>query len=108
MATVGYGDLTAAADLGRMLAICAALIGQLYLVTVVALVIGRSAKGAAEAQMPNRNPRKRSIGSGGGLRGREVGQDAPQERRELEPVAAARRGRARPRSSRRAVRPRSR
>jgi hypothetical protein len=40
MTTVGYGDLTAAEDLGRMLAVTEALIGQLYLVTVVALVIG--------------------------------------------------------------------
>jgi hypothetical protein len=40
MTTVGYGDLTAATDLGRMLAVTEALIGQLYLVTVVALVIG--------------------------------------------------------------------
>jgi Ion channel len=45
MATVGYGDLTAAADLGRMLAVREALIGQLYLVTVVALVIGRVGQG---------------------------------------------------------------
>jgi hypothetical protein len=40
MTTVGYGDFTAAGDLGRMLAVTEALIGQLYLVTVVALVIG--------------------------------------------------------------------
>jgi hypothetical protein len=40
MTTVGYGDFTAATDLGRMLAVTEALIGQLYLVTVVALVIG--------------------------------------------------------------------
>jgi uncharacterized membrane protein len=40
MTTVGYGDLTAATDLGRMLAISQAAIGQLYLVSVVALVIG--------------------------------------------------------------------
>ncbi|MGH2637457.1 MAG: potassium channel family protein [Actinomycetota bacterium] len=40
MTTVGYGDLTAATNLGRMLAVTEALIGQLYLVTVVALVIG--------------------------------------------------------------------
>jgi Ion channel len=39
MTTVGYGDLTPATDLGRMLAVTQALIGQLYLVTVVALVV---------------------------------------------------------------------
>lgn len=40
LTTVGYGDLSAAADLGRMLAAGEALTGQLFLVTVVALVVG--------------------------------------------------------------------
>lgn len=40
LSTVGYGDLTAAGNLGRMLAVTEALLGQLYLVTVVALIIG--------------------------------------------------------------------
>jgi Ion channel len=40
LTTVGYGDLTAATDLGRMLAVGEALTGQLFLVTVVALVVG--------------------------------------------------------------------
>jgi hypothetical protein len=40
LTTLGYGDLTPAGDLGRMLAVTEALLGQLYLVTVVALVIG--------------------------------------------------------------------
>jgi hypothetical protein len=39
LATVGYGDLTARADLGRMLAVSEALMGQLYLVSVVALLV---------------------------------------------------------------------
>lgn len=39
-ATVGYGDLTASGDLARMLAVSEALIGQIYLVTVVALLVG--------------------------------------------------------------------
>ena len=38
--TVGYGDFTAATDLGRTLAVLDALIGQLYLVTVLALLVG--------------------------------------------------------------------
>ena len=37
--TVGYGDFTAAGSLGRMLAVTEALIGQIYLVTVVALLV---------------------------------------------------------------------
>ncbi|HET9249175.1 MAG TPA: ion channel [Actinomycetota bacterium] len=40
LTTVGYGDLTAASDVGRMLAAGEALTGQLFLVTVVALVVG--------------------------------------------------------------------
>jgi len=39
LTTVGYGDVVARTDLGRSLAITEALIGQLYLVTVVALII---------------------------------------------------------------------
>jgi hypothetical protein len=38
--TVGYGDLVAATDLGRSVAIAEALIGQIYLVTVVAVIVG--------------------------------------------------------------------
>lgn len=40
LTTVGYGDLTAGADLGRTLAIFEALMGQIYLVTVVSLLVG--------------------------------------------------------------------
>ena len=41
LATLGYGDYTAAGNLGRSLAVLEALIGQLYLVTVVAVVVTR-------------------------------------------------------------------
>ena len=37
--TVGYGDLTAAGGIGRMTAVTEAIFGQLYLITVVALVV---------------------------------------------------------------------
>ena len=39
IATVGYGDFTAAGSVGRMLAVLEAVLGQLYLITVVALVV---------------------------------------------------------------------
>lgn len=39
MTTTGFGDLTAAEDLGRSMAITEALIGQIYLVTLVALIV---------------------------------------------------------------------
>jgi Ion channel len=38
--TLGYGDLTTELDFGRALSVTEALMGQVYLVTVVALVIG--------------------------------------------------------------------
>jgi Ion channel len=40
LTTTGFGDLTAAYDLGRSLAVTEALVGQIYLVTVVALIVG--------------------------------------------------------------------
>jgi hypothetical protein len=39
LATVGYGDLVARSNLGRMLSATEGLTGQLYLVTVVALLV---------------------------------------------------------------------
>jgi hypothetical protein len=39
LTTVGYGDLVAATELGRALAIAEALVGQLYMVTVVAVIV---------------------------------------------------------------------
>jgi Ion channel len=39
LTTVGYGDLTAASNLGHTLAVSEALLGQIYLVTVVALLV---------------------------------------------------------------------
>jgi hypothetical protein len=39
LTTVGYGDLTAASNLGHTIAVSEALLGQIYLVTVVALLV---------------------------------------------------------------------
>jgi len=39
LSTVGYGDLSPLTNVGRMLAVTEALIGQIYLVTVVALIV---------------------------------------------------------------------
>jgi len=52
MTTTGFGDLTAAHDFGRSLAIVEALIGQIYLVTLVALIVsnlGRARPGHYES-----------------------------------------------------------
>ena len=40
LATVGFGDFTAATSVGRMASVSEALIGQLYLVSAVALLVG--------------------------------------------------------------------
>ncbi len=45
MTTTGFGDLTAAHNVGRALAVIEMLIGQLYLVTVIGIIIGRRAAG---------------------------------------------------------------
>jgi voltage-gated potassium channel Kch len=39
LTTVGYGDLTAGTDLGHTLCVFEALTGQIYLVTVVSLIV---------------------------------------------------------------------
>jgi hypothetical protein len=41
LTTVGYGDYTAREDLGQMVAVLEALFGQLYLVSIVALLVSR-------------------------------------------------------------------
>jgi hypothetical protein len=51
MTTTGYGDLTPAQSFGRAVSVLAMLIGQIYLVTVIALLIG--------------NLRRRGDGGGG-------------------------------------------
>ena len=42
--TVGYGDFTAATQWGRAFAAAEALIGQLYLVTVISVLVGNLGK----------------------------------------------------------------
>jgi voltage-gated potassium channel Kch len=49
LSTVGYGDLVPATDLGRMLAVAEALVGQIYLVTVVALIVANFRPRRAES-----------------------------------------------------------
>jgi hypothetical protein len=65
LTTVGYGDFTAAAGLGRSLASLEALLGQIYLVTVVATIVSgmarlrfeaRSASARAADEKPAPNP----------------------------------------------------
>jgi hypothetical protein len=39
LATVGYGDFVMASDVGRMIAVTEGLLGQIYLVTIVSLLV---------------------------------------------------------------------
>jgi Ion channel len=54
--TVGYGDFTARGDLGRALSVLEALTGQLYLVTIIAVLVSRlgqrSGTPAETAELP--------------------------------------------------------
>ncbi|MGZ8762458.1 MAG: potassium channel family protein [Acidimicrobiia bacterium] len=45
LTTVGYGDLTATGGFGRAVAVLEALLGQIYLVTVVALLVSNLSRG---------------------------------------------------------------
>ena len=57
LTTVGYGDLTAADNLGRSVAVLEALTGQVYLVTIVALLVGnlvpRRSSGRGDDEAPS-------------------------------------------------------
>ena len=51
LATVGYGDLTAVTSLGQLTGISEAIFGQLYLVSIVAILVanvGRSFRGVRD------------------------------------------------------------
>jgi hypothetical protein len=54
LTTTGYGDLTAAGGLGRAVSVIEALLGQLYLVTIVAVIVSRMGR----LERPSRRARK--------------------------------------------------
>jgi hypothetical protein len=49
LTTTGFGDLTPAQGIGRLLAVLEMLLGQLYLVTVIALLVGNLGRGRGDA-----------------------------------------------------------
>jgi hypothetical protein len=49
LTTVGYGDLTAASNLGHTLSVSEALFGQIYLVTVVSMIVANLGLGRRRA-----------------------------------------------------------
>ncbi len=59
LATIGYGDFTAATSVGRMVAVSEGLVGQLFLVSAVALLvgnIGRTIRPVPPADAPSVSP----------------------------------------------------
>jgi Ion channel len=50
LTTVGYGDLTAASNLGHTLSVSEALFGQIYLVTVVSMIVANLGLGRRRAE----------------------------------------------------------
>ena len=58
LATLGYGDLTPKGDLGRMLAVTEAVLGQLYLVSAVALLVGNLGRPRVSREQMGRRPAK--------------------------------------------------
>jgi hypothetical protein len=59
LATLGYGDYTAQGDFGKMLSVTEAILGQLYLVSAVALLVGNLGRTRAEAAPPSNRPPSR-------------------------------------------------
>lgn len=59
LTTLGYGDFSPAHDLGKMLSVSEALLGQLYLVSVVALLVSNIGR---ERVPRAREPRERRLG----------------------------------------------
>ena len=53
LTTTGYGDLTAAQNVGRGFAVMEALLGQIYLVTIVACSYRISVRADASNAEPN-------------------------------------------------------
>ncbi len=54
LATVGYGDLIPGADVTRMFAVAEMLFGQIYLVTVVALIVSNLGRSREPVTPPSR------------------------------------------------------
>ncbi len=63
LTTVGYGDLTASIELGRSVSIIEALIGQIYLVSVVSLIVGNLGRLPSTSHGQHSQPQRRGSGS---------------------------------------------
>jgi hypothetical protein len=56
LTTTGFGDLTAASHIGRALAVVEMLLGQLYLVTVIGVLVGNFAGRSRQRPVPAEEP----------------------------------------------------
>ncbi len=56
MTTTGYGDLTPATNVGHALAVLEMLLGQIYLVTVIGLLVGNLTRGPRTREEDPRTP----------------------------------------------------
>ncbi len=56
LATVGYGDIVPVVSAARMTAVFEGLFGQLYLVTIVAMIVSNAARGRAQPVTGNSEP----------------------------------------------------
>jgi hypothetical protein len=69
LATIGYGDFTAATGLGRITAVSEGLVGQLYLVSAVALLVGNIGRTLrpteSRAELPATDPGDSEGGANG-------------------------------------------
>jgi hypothetical protein len=50
LTTAGYGDFTARTNLGHTLSVSEALLGQIYLVTIVSLIVANLGRGRPAAR----------------------------------------------------------
>ena len=50
LTTIGYGDITTAGNLGHTLAVTEGLVGQIYLVTIVSLLVGNLGRAARRTE----------------------------------------------------------
>jgi hypothetical protein len=64
--TVGYGDFTARTNLGHTLSSCEALLGQIYLVTVVSLIVANLGR-AHPVRQPSEQPEPPPAGAASGV-----------------------------------------
>jgi len=87
-ATVGYGDLSAATDVGRMLAITEGLLGQIYLVTIVALLVGNLGR-ERPARRLTRETSQDEGGGGGPSPGADSGPSGETQSDRAEPLGGS-------------------